>query len=110
MTDDTPWWEQPDKPMEIIPAGTLFVATKDEYSSYTVMGIFWTLVQVDPNKKRKEWLELHPEQREDYKFSCYEFVAWLVAENVIEEMDFCEWFIGAYGGCDKMEVRKDKPC
>jgi len=102
MTDDTPWWEQPDKPMEIIPAGTVMAITVGAFSSYQVCGIFRALFIINPEELRTEWMKLHPDQVD--RFEEDKFLAWLFGLGLLEQIDFIEWHLTDFGGADEMRI------
>jgi len=82
--------------------GTIFRLTAGRYSSYCV--IEWAKVLKDFSKKRllTKFLELHPEQREEYSGEFDKFVTWIVSEGYAEIVPDPgkEWHLGDYSTFD----------
>jgi len=90
-----------------IPAGSLLTITTGEYSDYTVHGVFRAIKDLDVDALKAEWLLVHPNQAENYKFSAVAFLAHIA--NLLEPVECFEWHLADYGNITEMFVsRLDK--
>lgn len=67
-------------------------------STFCVNAVFNWLSDVEPNVAIRRYLIEHEIQREDYKFECYQFLAWLVRNGYAEDFDI-ETFHTDSSGC-----------
>jgi len=82
----------------VIERGSLFVLSSGEYSDYQIYAVCRAKCDIDLEALEDEYLASHPEQRRRYGISFYEFISWLIAQKqVAEELDYQEWYLGAYG-------------
>jgi hypothetical protein len=89
----------------MIPKGTLFLLTEGEYSSYYCITLCKAIVDIDVEALKSEYLKLHHEQLEDYKFRTTMFVRWfLVDKRLAQELEYTEWHLGA----SKFELRESE--
>lgn len=84
--------EYEEKPLPI-PAGMLFAVTTGEYSDYTVWGVFRALREIDTERLLRLWVNLNPEQANEYDFEIYEFLAYLVRNEYAELSDCAEIYL-----------------
>ena len=81
----------------IAKAGKLICVEHGEFSDYSVIGFFVVLQDFDPMEKLKHYLTLHPKQNERYNFEKDMFLASLLAEGLLLEIDYGTFYLGAYG-------------
>jgi hypothetical protein len=93
------------KTMIPIPAGALLTITSGEYSSYFVSGVFRAVKTLDCDALKSAWIQLHPDQSEEYHFEESQFIAWVAIEGWLEPVDCFEWHIGNYR-IEDMSVEK----
>ena len=86
----------------IIKKGELLIISSGEYSDYRMVALCRASQDIDIEALREEYLTLHPEQRQRYRFREYQFVKWcLVDRTVATEELYREWWIDSYSGeCD----------
>ena len=78
--------------------GSLFTLSHGEYSDYVIIALCRATEDIDIEALREEYMELYPEQREEYEFSPYQFANWLVnVRRSCEEVEYFYWHIGNYG-------------
>jgi hypothetical protein len=93
--------------MMLIPAGSLLTITLREYSDYSVIGVFRAMADIDPDRVRGQWLQDHPDEREECCFEEYKFLAWIAACGLIQPLECYEWHLGNYGCISHMSVEKN---
>lgn len=79
-----------------IPVGTVFIATHGVYDDYCVQGVFKAIEDLSKDEISREYLLEYPEQKEEYQFSEYGFLKWLVSKELVEELSICEMNTGYY--------------
>lgn len=82
----------------------IVLTTSGCYSDYSVEGIFYWKSDKQPKEIFDEWLEAHPEQREEYRFSSSEFVGWLNQIGAIEDVPFKSMHLGDYCRVEECEL------
>lgn len=85
---------------KIAKAGKLLCVDRGEYSDYNVTGFFVALRDFDPRAELDEFLNAHPEQREDYSFEQDMFLAALLAKGLLLEVDYGTLYLGTYSSHD----------
>jgi hypothetical protein len=90
-----------------IPKGYIFYFSSGEYSDYNVPGVFRALKEINPDYFLERYLSEFPEQREEYSFERYQFINWLLNQDLIESIDHLEWHLDNYSNSSEMDV--DKP-
>lgn len=78
----------------------LILITNGEYSDYSVSGIFKLLTNKTPNELKQKYLKEYPEQCEDYGANFYKFIGWLSSNGYVEDVEYQELHLGAYGCFD----------
>lgn len=78
-------------------AGTLISVEYGAYSDYSVIGFFVVLRDFDPAAKLEEYLAANPEQRTDYDFAQDQFLAALLAEGLLLEIQHGVLHLSSYG-------------
>jgi hypothetical protein len=90
-----------------IPAGSLLTVTTGEYRNWcTIDGVFLAKSDIDPESLRDQWLQDHPDQREEHCFEEGNFLAWTASLGLIEPLDCYEWHLSNYSIADQMDVQK----
>jgi hypothetical protein len=92
------------KTMRPIPAGSLFTVTTGVYSSYEVTGVFRAAADIDPQALLDEWLEVHPEQKQQFSFIEDRFLAFVFRKGLMEPVDTYEWHLADYSSSSAMDV------
>lgn len=90
--------------MEDIPQGTLLYVSTGAYSDYDIRGTFKTLQPLCTELLKEEYLALNPQQKEEYKFRCDEFIIFLIRKNLLRPIDSWEWHLEDYWSIKNMEV------
>lgn len=98
-----------DKQMVPIPAGSWLILSEGVFSNYHAVGLFRTKVDIDPESLRLEYLMANPEQSVDYEFDAHQFMAWLSAKDLMDEVPYYEWCMGSYSCADLMEAEFKGP-
>lgn len=80
----------------MIKKGMYMSAESGEWSDYCVNGFFIALKDFDPMPLLEEYLEANPEDRESYSFHEDAFLAKLLQEGYLEEIDYGRIFLGSY--------------
>ncbi|MBX9582444.1 MAG: hypothetical protein K2X87_19240 [Gemmataceae bacterium] len=89
---------------QIIPRGTVFTVTSGAYSDYSVLAVCRAVADIDTSAELAGYLKLWPEQKKDYSFHEFQFLAWLLNERrLAEEVPFMEFHVGTYS-CGAAEV------
>lgn len=91
---------------ETIPAGTLLTISTGCYSDYYVRGVFRACKDIDADALSKQWLTLHPEQSDGYRFREDDFLAWLAVSGYLEDVPSWEWHLSNYSRIDEMMVSR----
>jgi hypothetical protein len=81
---------------KIAKAGKLLCVDSGEYSDYSVHGFFVVLRDFDPMTELADHLEAHPEQRESYRFEKDSYLAALLANGLLMEVDYGTLYVGSY--------------
>lgn len=92
--------------MNTIPEGATFTITTGEYSDYCVQGVFKAIYDINPQTLLDEYLNANPKQRENYSFDDRQFLAFVSAKGLIEQVECFEWHLCDYGKCGEMQVSK----
>ena len=82
------------KKSAVIPAGTIFTISTGTYSDFYVHGVFRAVVDIDTNILLEEWLSVHPDQKEGFRFDQSGFIELIVRRGMIEQVESMEWFLG----------------
>lgn len=82
-----------------IKAGTLVCVDHGEYSAYNVLGFFVALQDFKPLAKLKGFLKT---KETDYYFQSDEFLASLIAQGLLLEIEYYTLFLGAYANADSV--------
>lgn len=77
-------------------AGSLVCVDHGEYSDYSVRGFFVVLKEFDPRERVEAHLAEHPEQRETYQFDDDGYLASLIAQGLLLEIQYSTIYTGAY--------------
>lgn len=92
------------KTMIPIPAGTLVTITSGEYGNVHIIGLFRAIKTLDCGALQKQWIQIHPDQVEEFSFEEINFIAWAVVEGWLEPVDRFEWYLANSGSVDEMLV------
>ena len=76
--------------------GSLMAITAGEYSDHYTLGFFVVLRDFDPMAESAEYLAANPKQAGDYGFKEGAFLASLIAKGLLLEIEYGEFFLGAY--------------
>lgn len=77
-------------------AGRLLCIDQGTYSDYGVVGFFVVLKDFVPMAELRTYLEINPEQKEDYHLELSRFLAYLIAQGALLEIDYDRLFMGSY--------------
>lgn len=91
---------------KIAKAGRLICFDQGEYSDYGVIGFFVALKDFEPDKELAAYLEQNPDKKAEYRFDCGGFLAYLLAQGLLVEVEYSTFYLGEYG-CAK-SVRFDE--
>jgi hypothetical protein len=83
-----------------IPAGTIFYASRGEYSDYSVIAILRAKVELVPELLRDKFLEENPGSRWERK----PFVSWLYEKDLVELLEHWEWNVDDYNDFEGFDV------
>ena len=81
-------------------AGTLLCVDRGEYSDYQVIGFLVILRDFDPHAELEEYLAKKPDQRKEYEFLDYGYLAALTEKGLMLEIEYGTLFLGGYGCSD----------
>lgn len=101
------------KEQNLILKDQLIILSEGAYSDYGVITIGKAIEDIDIKTLTNEYLEIHPEQKEEYHFSEDKFVKWLVIDKgLIEELPYVEWHVADYGSAEEMRliVEEEEEC
>jgi len=84
----------------IAKAGKLLCIDQGEYSDYSVTGFFVVLKDFDPLAELAKHLEANPEQKERYHFREHSYLAFLLAQGLLMEVEYGTLYLGSYGSDD----------
>lgn len=88
---------------------TLFVMTTGCYSDFGISAIFYAQRDFDLDALLSSWLDAHPEQKEKYHFSPYDFQDWLEKEGYVAVGNLPVVHLGEYGEApDSPEAEAEK--
>jgi len=85
--------------------GKLLCLDCGEYSDYSVEGFFVVLEDFNPFDKLDEYLKEKPGQATRYEFEYREYLARLIADGLLLEIDYGTLYLGSYSTCDNMSFR-----
>ena len=81
----------------IIPVGSMFLLSSGQYSNYGIDVLCRSLVDVDVDAVRLEYLKVYPGQAKEYGFKNSAFINWFINEKkMAEEVDCWELRTSAY--------------
>lgn len=80
-----------------------------EYSDYRVYGLTVAKKTFNPEALCNEYIELYPEQTEQYSFKEYEFLKFLEGKNLVETVPYMEWYMSSYGNISEMRIDAQGP-
>lgn len=84
----------------IAKAGHLLQVDEGAYSNYSVIGFFVVLRDFDPMALLEEYKAAHPEQVEAYSFRSGMFLAFLLSNGLLLEIERGSLYLGLYSNCD----------
>ena len=91
--------------MNIIKSGTYFLITTGAYSDYSVSALYCAKRDADTESLLKEYLELYPEQKEDYEFKPHRYMKWLLVDkDIADEIPFAEYHLGDYSSIADIDL------
>lgn len=90
-------------------AGKFLLMDQGEYSDYHVVGLFVIEKDFVPYDILEVYLQENPKNREDYYFEPDRFIAYLVREGYVKEIEFDTFFLSGYGSVDEIEYRPPIP-
>lgn len=95
--------------MSTIRKGTLLLLSRGEYSDYDVTAVCRATQDFDPDALKREWLDAHPDQDEQYRADLSAFLAWLLnVKAIAEELEVTELHLGSYSTLDPYVRREPK--
>lgn len=86
-------------------AGKLLCVDKGEYSDYEVIGFFVVLRDFDPLAELGKFLKKHPKQSANYEFETSMFLASLLRDGLLLEVEFGNLFLGGYGNHEEVRFK-----
>lgn len=86
----------------IAKAGKLLCVDSGEYSAYSVHGFFVVLRDFDPLAELAAHMDAHPEQRERYHFRQESYLAALLANGLLMEVDYGTLYLGGYSNHEEL--------
>ena len=89
----------------MVKAGRLICIDHGEYSDYSVRGFFVALRDFDPRERLDAFLDEHTDQREGYGFDDDAFIASLIAQGLLLEIEYSTIYTGAYASPGEFEFR-----
>jgi hypothetical protein len=92
--------------LRILEAGELIIITSGEYSDYNIQFVGKTISSFDAEAMLEAWLTEHPDQRKDYNFNEYEFLAYLMASGLFQELHPVEWHLSDYSTVAKFALER----
>lgn len=95
---------EPKKRLRTIQPGELLLITSGAYSGYAVHCLGTAVRQVPLELLLEDWLNAHPEQREEHRFQHEEFLAHLTTEGFIEEVNHVEFHLSGYQTAAEVEI------
>lgn len=93
-----------DKQM-VAKAGRLLCVDHGEYSDYSVRGFFVVLKDFEPRERLEAYLAEHSDQRDRYTFDDDAFLAALIAQGLLLEIEYSTMYTGAYSSHSEFEFR-----
>lgn len=81
-----------------VKVGRLLLLSHGAYSSYERTGWFVAVQNFSPDEMLAKYLQEQSAQKEQYKFQHEQFLAWLIKQAVLAEVEefFDEWHMGDY--------------
>lgn len=88
----------------MVKVGRLLLVSHGAYSSYERHGWFVAVQDFSPDDLLKQYLKVFPSEKPTYRFEYTNFLAWMLKQGVMVEVEefFDEWHLGDYG--DAKEV------
>lgn len=86
-------------------AGRLLCVDHGEYSDYSVRVFFVVLRDFDPRERLETYLTEHSEQQERYNFEDDAFLAWLISQGLLLELEYSTMYTGAYSSSSEFSFR-----
>lgn len=81
-------------------AGKLLMLDYGQYSDYGVLGFFVVLKDFKPMDELERYLSANEEQRKDYNFDYDGYVAHLLAQGLLLEIEHGTLYLGSYSSAD----------
>ena len=78
-------------------AGELLEIHQGEYSDKWTIGFFVVLQEFKPMERLRAFLAENPEQAENYHFMSDAFLASLIRQGLLLEIEYKRLYLGAYG-------------
>ena len=76
--------------------GQLVLISSGEYSDYEVMELVRVVVDFDAADALRKYLVLHPIERTEYNANFNKVLTYLLAADLIEQVEYAEFYFGAY--------------
>jgi hypothetical protein len=88
-------------------AGSLLCIDHGEYSDYSVRGFFVVLRDFEPREQLEAYLAQpeNQEQRENYSFEDDKFIANLISQGLLLEIEYGTMYTGAYSNHSEFYFR-----
>ena len=80
----------------IVRKGRLLNITEGVYSDFGNIGFFVVLQDFDLDEVLETYLKDRPEQSEEYAFESSEFVAYLIRQGLLLDVDYDGLYLGSY--------------
>ncbi|MBT9164973.1 MAG: hypothetical protein DDT23_00984 [candidate division WS2 bacterium] len=81
----------------LIKKGSMVLMSYREYPDLKILALVKINKNIETDEICKEYLLERPEEKEMYRFQSYRFVKWFVDKKYGDEIEYVEWFVGAYG-------------
>jgi hypothetical protein len=90
-----------------VKAGELFLLSTGEYSDYTVNALVKVLIDFDAAKAIKNYqIESPIDEDRSYSDGLDKFIAYLLSHGYVEQIEYREFYLGAYDEFRDTEIRE----
>ena len=83
--------------MNTVAKDRLLIFTEGEYSDFHIAAVCTAVKDFDVGDVRNLYLLAYPDQKKEYEFSEYQFIAWLVSAGYVKDTSCTEFHVGSYG-------------